>query len=215
MRNKRIALFGLMLIATASLSGCIYTPVCGVGDDYYCDEEGWCGTEDPGCEYYEECIDEEEEYESIAVGDSMTNFTLMDHNGTEWNSSNLSGDVWVSYFTWAGCDWDECIAVLDAIDHAIPDDRLLIFNADSYYGEPAPNMSEWKLDMEEGIGHDLNRPFINAPDLAIELNIYSVIVFIDHNGTVSDVYDGLSGIGSQELEHRYDELVIAAMADSQ
>ena len=203
MRNKGIALFGLMLIATTSLAGCIYT-----------DDGGWCGTEEPGCEYYGECIDEDY-YESIAVGVSMTNFTLMDHNGTEWNSSNLTGDVWVAYFTWVGCDWGECIAELDAIDHAIPDDRLLIFNTESYDGEPAPNMSEWKLDMEEGIGHDVNRPFINAPDLANELNIYSVIVFINHNGTVSDVYDGLSGIGSQELEHRYDELVIAAMADSQ
>ena len=91
-------------------------------------------------------------------------------------------EVWVAYFSTPWCT--HCETTLNAYDEAIPENRLFIFNKDS---DPRySNMSSWKENTSERIGREINRPFIQAPNLATELGVTGIPMafFIDIHGVV-------------------------------
>ena len=93
-------------------------------------------------------------------------------------------EVWVAYFSTPWCT--HCETTLNAYDEAIPENRMLIFNKDS---DPKySNMSSWKENASERIGREINRPFIQAPNLATELGVTGIPMafFIDIHGVVID-----------------------------
>ena len=108
----------------------------------------------------------------------------------------MMGEAWVAYFSATWCT--HCHPTLDSIDLVIPDDRLLVFNtevADS-------DMVGWNEDMEDYLERDLERPFIHAPDLATELEVFGrpYLIFVDAEGNIHSDREGLWTDASEMAE---------------
>ena len=120
-------------------------------------------------------------------------------------SGDLSIDeVWIAYFSTPWCT--HCETTLNAYDQAIPEDRLLIFNKDS---DPKhSNMSSWKENASERMGREIQRPFIQAPNLATELGVTGIPMafFIDIHGVVIDYTLGAKSNVS-EIKNSYDAAI--------
>ena len=121
-------------------------------------------------------------------------------------SGDLSIDeVWIAYFSTPWCT--HCETTLNAYDQAIPEDRLLIFNKDS---DPKhSNMSSWKENASERMGREIQRPFIQAPNLATELGVTGIPMafFIDIHGVVIDYSLGAKSNVS-EIKNTYDAAIL-------
>ena len=99
----------------------------------------------------------------------------------------MMGEAWVADFSATWCR--HCHPTLDSIDLVIPDARLLVFNteiADS-------DMVGWNEDMEDFLERDLERPFIHAPGLARELEVFGrpYLIFVDSGGNIHSDREGL------------------------
>ncbi|RAH15173.1 MAG: hypothetical protein CMB56_003400 [Methanobacteriota archaeon] len=114
-------------------------------------------------------------------------------------------EVWIAYFSTPWCT--HCETTLNAYDEAIPENRMLIFNKDS--NPKYSNMTEWKQNTSERIGREINRPFIQAPNLATELGVTGIPMafFIDIHGVVIDYSLGKRSNVS-EIKHSYEAALI-------
>ena len=116
----------------------------------------------------------------------------------------MMGEAWVAYFSATWCT--HCHPTLDSIDFVIPDDRLLVFNtevADS-------DMVGWNEDMEDFLERDLERPFIHAPGLATELEVFGrpYLVFVDAGGNIHSNREGL-WTNASEMAEMWEETLSA------
>ncbi len=114
------------------------------------------------------------------------NYTADD--GLEYNRSKLSGETWLAYFSAPWCK--HCELTLDAVDQAIPAERLLVFSRDN--STLYENMSEWKEVTEGELEREVNRPFMHAPGLAEEVEVLGIphLMFIRADGTISQISTG-------------------------
>ena len=117
---------------------------------------------------------------------------------------SMMGEAWVAYFSATWCT--HCHPTLDSIDLVIPDDRLLVFNtevADS-------DMVGWNEDMEDYLERDLERPFIHAPNLASELEVFGrpYLIFVDAEGNIQSDREGL-WTDASEMAEVWEETVSA------
>ena len=124
------------------------------------------------------------------AGEAFPSFTLEDGltNTTVSKEANL-GEAWVAYFSASWCG--HCHPTLDAVDQVIPNGSLLVFNKEP--AEEYSDMVEWHNNMEEEIGRELNRPFVHAPTLSIEVGVPSIpyVVLVDASGTIVMEHSGL------------------------
>ncbi len=118
------------------------------------------------------------------IGLQMPSFAFTDQVGQNWDTANLSGEVYVAYFSTPWCS--HCKTTLDAFDQAIPEDSLLVFNKDAEYD--SSDMVEWHNTTEEEFERQINRPFIHAPELADAVVVEGIpfALFVDGDGTVID-----------------------------
>lgn len=118
---------------------------------------------------------------------AFPSFNLTDDTGNVHNltSSNGSGR-WVAYLSAYWCT--HCKPTLDALDAALPDGQLLVFNKD----DSDDNMTSWKAHMEDELNRTLERPFIHAPWLAFAMQVQGIphVVLVE-NATVLAVRIGL------------------------
>lgn len=127
---------------------------------------------------------------AFRLGCEMPAFTLEDDANQTRNGSSMDANHsrWVAYVSASWCT--HCKPTFDALDQALPHDQLLIFNKDAR--ERYSNMTEWHETMEEEVNRSVDRPFIHAPELAIDLEVDGIphLVLVE-NGTVLAVRVGL------------------------
>jgi len=118
---------------------------------------------------------------------AFPSFNLTDDTGVAHNLSSSNGTGrWVAYLSAYWCT--HCKPTLDALDVAVPDGQLLVFNKD----DSDDNMTAWKDHMEDELNRTINRPFIHAPWLGSAMQVQGIphVVLVE-NGTVLAVRIGL------------------------
>lgn len=118
---------------------------------------------------------------------AFPSFNLTDDTGNVHNLTSANGSGrWVAYLSAYWCT--HCKPTLDALDAALPDGQLLIFNKD----DSDDNMTSWKAHMEDELNRTLERPFIHAPWLASAMQVQGIphVVLVE-NATVLAVRIGL------------------------
>ncbi len=181
----KVILVLLALLAT-SLSGCISE---GCGDDEQCeidndghtdvelDVDKWTGTTFPG-------------------------FELMDSDGMNWTNENLSGELWIAYFSAVWCA--HCETTFNAYDNAIPKGKLLAFNKDPR--AEYSNISEWKDSTSERLERNITRPFLHGPTVAQSLGVHGIphAFYVNGDGIIVDYTLGVQD-NATALEVRFQE----------
>jgi hypothetical protein len=128
-------------------------------------------------------------YPEYRVGCTMDNFSLLGDDNTTYNRTGMDeGGRWVAYFSAVWCT--HCEPTMQALDDSIPVGKMLVFNKDprAEYN----NISEWKNNSEEGLNRTIDHPFINAPDLAVSMNVTSIpFISLIENGEIIAVRHGL------------------------
>lgn len=118
---------------------------------------------------------------------AFPSFNLTDDAGEVHNLTSANGsERWVAYLSAYWCT--HCKPTLDALDVALPDGHLLIFNKD----DSDDNMTSWKAHMEDELNRSLDRPFLHAPWIASALQVQGIphVVLVE-NATVLAVRIGL------------------------
>ena len=118
---------------------------------------------------------------------SFPSFNLTDDSGAVHNLTSANGSGrWVAYLSAYWCT--HCKPTLDALDVALPEGHLLIFNKD----DSDDNMTSWKAHMEDELNRTLERPFIHAPWIGSAMQAQGIphVVLVE-NATVLAVRIGL------------------------
>jgi len=118
---------------------------------------------------------------------AFPSFNLTDDAGEVHNLTSANGSGrWVAYLSAYWCT--HCKPTLDALDVALPEGHLVIFNKD----DSDDNMTSWKAHMEDELNRTLERPFIHAPWIASAMQVQGIphVVLVD-NATVLAVRIGL------------------------
>lgn len=170
-KPMKTPLLFVFLILGAGLSGCISDPeTTSISKDLQTSCDG-------------------PDYPAYRVSCTMENFSLLGDDNVTYDRSTMDKDGrWIAYFSAVWCT--HCEPTMQALDDSIPVGRMLVFNKDprAEYN----NMSEWKNKSEEGLNRTLNHPFINAPDLAVSMNVTSIpFVSLIENGEIIAVRHGL------------------------
>lgn len=123
------------------------------------------------------------------VGCMMDEFNLTGDDGVNHTRAGMdSGGRWIAYFSAVWCT--HCEPTIDALDTAIPDEQMLIFNKDSRDGYS--NVTEWKNNTEESLNRTINKTFVHAPELAVMMNVSSIpYVALIEEGMILAVRNGL------------------------
>jgi thiol-disulfide isomerase/thioredoxin len=141
-----------------------------------------------GCLFDNEDAKKCEDLDAVElVGCEFPEFNLISDDLTPFNNSNIvSQGRWVAYFSAFWCT--HCKPTIDALDKAIPEDRMLVFN--KYPGEDYDNMSEWKDNMEDELNRSISRPFIHAPMLAENLSVVAIphVILVEDDTIVAVRY---------------------------
>ena len=129
------------------------------------------------------------DYPEYLVGCTMNNFSLLGDDNNTYNLTTYDADGrWIAYFSAVWCT--HCEPTLEALDDSIPAGRMMIFNKDA--SAEYNDMSEWRNRSEEGLNRTISHPFIDAPDLAVSMNVTSIpFVSLIENGEIIAVRYGL------------------------
>ena len=119
---------------------------------------------------------------------SFPEFNYTADDGLEYNNSVMLGESWIAYFSAPWCK--HCELTLDAVDQITPAERLLVFSKDN--STLYENMTEWKEVTEGELEREVNRPFMDAPALAQEVEVLGIphLMFIRSDGTISEISTG-------------------------
>lgn len=164
--TMRSVLALVLLMLTSSAAGCLF---------WEDEEPAECGT------------DHEPEHH---VGCEVPDFVLSDEDGQSWDRADMdaNGSRWIAYFSATWCQ--HCSPTFGALDEVIPADRLLVFNKDGR--EQHSNLIEWREETEEKLNRTFDRPFMNGPDVADDMQVDGIPhTALIENGTVLAVHIGL------------------------
>lgn len=141
-----------------------------------------------GCTAEESPEPIEEEQIPAPVATAFPAWEAVDHTNASHSLDQFTNLSYLAYFSAPWCA--HCESTLDAYDHVIPEDRLMIFSREA--SEEYANMSEWHNTTEENLNRTIARPFMLHPALAMEVEAKSIphAVFVNSQGFVYHVEIG-------------------------